>query len=67
MSDSTRKLLSSLAENPETRERFKRDPKGVMDEFAVPAAHQELILSGDKKKIAEATGVDDNTLQFVIL
>lgn len=67
MSDNTRKLLASLAENPEARERFRKDPKGTMDEFGVPAAHQELMLSGDKKKLAEETGMDNETLKFVIL
>lgn len=67
MSENTRKLISSLAEDPGARERFEKDPKGVMEEFGVPAAHQELILAGDKKKLAEEAGVDSETLKFIIL
>ena len=67
MSENTRKLLSGLAEDPEMLERFKQDPRAVMNELGVSDAHQELVLKGDKKKLAEEAGVDDQTLKFVIL
>lgn len=67
MSDNTRKFLSTLAEDPETLERFKKDPEAVMSEFDVPEAHQKLILEGDKKKLAQEAGLDDNKMQLIIL
>ncbi|RFF29366.1 hypothetical protein [Wenzhouxiangella sediminis] len=67
MSDNTHKLLSSLAEDPETLERFKKDPEGVMKEYGVPEDHQKLILSGDKEKLADEAGIDHNKLQFIII
>jgi hypothetical protein len=67
MSDNTHKLLSSLAEDPETLERFKKDPEGVMNEYGVPEEHQKLIRAGDKDKLAEAAGVDQKKLQFLIV
>ncbi|MEE4303057.1 MAG: hypothetical protein V2J19_02795 [Wenzhouxiangella sp.] len=67
MSDNTHKLLSSLAEDPETLERFKKDPQGVMKEYGVPEDHQKLILSGDKAKLAKETGLSDQKMQLVIL
>lgn len=67
MSDNTRKLLSSLAEDPETLERFKKDPQSVMNEFGVPETHQKLILAKDKDQLAEETGLDQNKMQLIIL
>lgn len=67
MSDNTRKFLSSLAEDPETLQRFKMDPESIMNEFDVPEAHRKLILDGEKEKLAEETGLDDKKMQLVIL
>lgn len=67
MSDNTRKLLSSLAEDPETLERFNKDPQSVMNEFDVPEAHQKLILAKDKDQLAKETGLDQNKMQLIIL
>lgn len=67
MSENTRKFLSSLAEDPETLERFRKDPDSVMNEFDVPDAHQKLILDKDKAKLAQETGLDQNKMQLIIL
>lgn len=67
MSDNTRKLVAALCEDPETLERFKNEPKAVMDEFGVPEDHQKHFLSGDKDALRREAGVDDNSLQLLIV
>jgi hypothetical protein len=67
MSENTRKLVAVLGEDPETLERFKQDPKAVMDEYGVPEEHQKHFLSGDKDALRREAGVDDNALQLLIV
>ncbi len=67
MSETTRKLLAALAEDPETLERFKQDPKAVMKAFDVPENHQQLILADDKEALKREAGLDDQALKYIIL
>ncbi|NBB93203.1 MAG: hypothetical protein GVY32_08555 [Gammaproteobacteria bacterium] len=67
MSDNTRKFLTSLAEDPETLERYRKDPEAVMNAFGVPDDHQKLVREGDKETLAREAGIDDNKMQLIIL
>lgn len=67
MSENTRKLIAALADDPETLERFKEDPHGVMKAYDVPEDHQKMILSGDKKGVVKAAGLDDSHADFLII
>lgn len=67
MSEKTRKLVAVLGEDPETLERFKQNPKAVMDEYGVPEDHQKHFLSGDKDALRRDAGVDDSALQLLIV
>lgn len=67
MSDNTRKLVAALSEDPETLERFKQEPKTVMDEYGVPEAHQEHFLAGDKEALRREAGLDDNAVKLLIV
>ncbi|NEZ04320.1 hypothetical protein G4Y73_09205 [Wenzhouxiangella sp. XN201] len=67
MSEKTRKFVAVLGEDPETLERFKQDPKAVMDEYGVPEEHQKHFLSGDKDALRREAGVDDAAVQLLIV
>lgn len=67
MSENTRKLVAALGEDPETRERFKNDPKAVMDEFGVPEDHQKHFLAGDKEALRREAGLDDKAVRLLIV
>ncbi|MCS7133464.1 MAG: hypothetical protein NZ921_01495 [Candidatus Caldarchaeum sp.] len=45
------KLGYAISRNPEMRERFKREPQKVMDEFGLTQEEKQLILSRDGVKM----------------
>jgi len=67
MSDNTRKLIAALADDPDTLERFKKDPESVMKEYDVPEDHQKMLLAGDKQGVVKAAGLDDSHADFIIV
>jgi hypothetical protein len=67
MSEKTRKFLLALGENPKLVEEFKQDPTAVMSKYEVPDDHQEMIRAGDQDGLKKSAGLDDDTLQFMIL
>lgn len=50
------KFLKELAQNPKLMERYKANPKLVMDEHGVEASHQDLIMKGDAIGVQKALG-----------
>lgn len=67
MSDTTRKFLLALGENPKLVEEFKSDPTGVMSQHGVPEDHQKMILAGDHDGLKKSAGLDDTALRFIIV
>ncbi len=67
MSDSVKKLLHELGENPEVLERFRDDPDAVMEEFRIEPDHRKLILDGDKEQLMRITGADEDEARMWIL
>lgn len=67
MSEQTRAFLIKLGEDPNTLAEFRRDAGAVMAEHGVPEAHQQLILSGDKQKLIDVAGLDEDEARFLIV
>jgi len=66
MSEKTRKLLTDLGANPNLVEKFKQDPKRVMDQYDVPDHHQDMIINGDKEGLIKDADLGDEHAQFII-
>jgi hypothetical protein len=67
MSETTRKFLLALGENPRLVEDFKNDPNAVMSKHGVPEEHQKMILAGDHDGLKKSAGLDDTALRFIIV
>lgn len=67
MSEQTKDFLIKLSEDPETVERFRKDPRTVMREYNVPETHQSLILAGDKEGLKKEAGLDDTHADLIIV
>lgn len=67
MSNATRDFLIRLGEDPETLERFRKDPNAVMNEHDVPEDHQALILADDREALKKKAGIDDEQARFIIV
>ncbi|MEN1727469.1 MAG: hypothetical protein AAGJ52_03425 [Pseudomonadota bacterium] len=67
MSENTKKLLTDLGANPNLVEKFKADPKKVMDQYDVPDDHQELINSGDKEGLIQEADLGEEHAQFIVV
>ena len=69
MSNKTRAFLTRLGEDPDTLDRFQKDPRGVMKEHDVPEDHQALIVSNtpeDRERLKKEADVEDAHLNFII-
>lgn len=40
-------FLKKLAQDPALKERYQKDPRGVMTEHGVDGKHQDMVMSGD--------------------
>ena len=67
MSENTKKLLTDLGANPNLVEKFKNDPKKVMEQYDVPDDHQQLIIDGDKEGLIKEADLGEEHAQFIIL
>lgn len=66
MSEKTRNFLLKLGEDPETADRYRTDPKAVMDKHGVPEDHQKLLLDGDVEGLRKAADLEDAHVNFII-
>jgi hypothetical protein len=66
MSEKTKKLLTDLGANPNLVEKFKKDPRRVMDQYEVPDNHQQLIIDGDKEGLIKEADLGEEHAQFII-
>lgn len=66
MSRKTKDFLIKLGEDPDTRARFREDPRAVMREHGVPDDHQELIVNGDKEGLKKKADLDEAHVNLFI-
>lgn len=57
--DKLKDFLKRLAQDPSLKQRYLADPKQVMTENGIDAAHQDMILSGDSSGITKVLGSTD--------
>ena len=54
-------FLKQLAQDPALMERYKKNPRPVMDEFGVSAEHQDMVIKGNDADLQKALdGNPDN-------
>jgi len=58
-------LLNDYHQNADLRARFAATPTAVLDEYEIPAEVRESLLSGDRRRIAEALVAESEKLQSV--
>lgn len=57
--------LNILDKDAAAREEHIKDPKAAMTKFGLTDAEQAAVMSGDKKQLAAAAGVSEDTLPAV--
>ncbi|MFN4291039.1 MAG: hypothetical protein ACK4E7_09205 [Permianibacter sp.] len=57
--DKLKDFLKRLAQDPTLKKRYLADPKQVMTENGIDAAHQDMILKGDSAGISKVLGSTD--------
>jgi hypothetical protein len=60
-------FLIRLGEDPDLLPRFKKDPYGVMEEAGLSDEQQELIMSGDVRRIQAQLGQEFPDAKVILL
>lgn len=66
MSENLKNFLKTMAEDPEKKARFEKDPHAVMDEHGLSEEHKKMIISRDKDRIKEEAGLEDADTNMLI-
>jgi hypothetical protein len=57
--------LNTLDKDAAAREAHAKDPKAAMKKFGLTPEEKAAVMSGDKKKIADLTGVSADALPAI--
>ncbi|MFZ6816310.1 hypothetical protein ACO0K3_17695 [Undibacterium sp. Rencai35W] len=57
--------LNTLDKDAAAREAHVNDPKGTMDQFGLSEEEQNVFTSGDKAKLAQHIGINEDDLPSI--
>ena len=65
--ENLKQFIHTLAEDPEARKQFQKDPEAVMEKHDLAEEHRELVRNKDKDALQEAAGAEDAHMNLLIL